>query len=118
MIRLDRPVLVITEQDAPILAYCVAQAQRARRGDGLPPSPALERLAAALADLGHTDVPEVPEQHDGDMQTTFTAAEAAQVLGTSERTARRLAPALGGRKHAGTWLLDAAAVHEHLEGHL
>lgn len=115
MIALEK-ALVVTGSDAPLLAYCVAQAQRARRGDGLPPSPALERLAAALAALGHADSQEVPEHQDGDMTTTFTAAEAAQVLGTSERTVRRLAPALGGRKRAGTWLFDAAAVHEHLEG--
>lgn len=115
MIALEK-ALVVTAADAPILAYCVAQARRAWRVDGRPPSPALERLAAELAALGHTDSPQTPEQHDEDMQTTLTAAQAAQVLGTSERTVRRLAPALGGRKHAGAWLLDAAAVADHIEG--
>lgn len=112
MIRLT-DVLVVTEADAPILGHCVSLARRARRTNGLPPSPALDRLAAALADLGHADSSNDPARHDEAMTTQMLdTATAAQALGVSERTARRLAPALGGRKTGGVWFFDPVAVHE------
>ena len=92
--------------------YAVDVAQRARARNGLPRSVALARLAEALAAPGQEDSPDEPAGQP-DLVTTEQAAE---VLGVSLRSARRLAPRLGGRLVGGRWLLDRQAVAEHLEG--
>lgn len=104
-VLLDGPALDVAR-------YAVTVAQRARARNGLPPSRALAGLADVLSPAGQADTPDEAPGEADDM----TTAEAAELLGVSRRTARRLAPALGGRLVGGRWLLDRQAVTEHLEG--
>lgn len=92
--------------------YAVDVAQRARSRNGLPPSGSLARLAAALAVPGQTDSDEAPTREAEHM----SIPEAAELLGCSTRTARRLAPGLGGQRIGGRWLLDRQTIEEHNEG--
>lgn len=110
--RLPPGAVLLTGPALDACRYAVAVAQRARARNALPPSRQLAQLAEALAAAGHTDAVE-----DADVQPdAMTTTEAAAQLGCSERTARRMAPQLGGRLTAGRWLLDRVAVAEHLEG--
>lgn len=109
--RLAPDVLLLTGDAIGALAYAVAVAQRARARNGLPPSRALSALASAA---GQQDTEPTPEL-DTD-EELITTQEAAQMLGCSNRQARRRAPQLGGRLTGGRWLLDRRAVLEHLEG--
>lgn len=112
-----RDALLLAGDDLDALAAAVALAQRARHAQGLAPSPRWVRLAAVLADRGHADNPTDDTEDAGPMQDHRLTVDAAAVaLGVSARTARRLAPELGGHKIGGTWLLDAEAVAEHREG--
>ncbi len=95
-----------------VVAYAIRVTQQARVRNGLPRSAELDGLAAVLAAPGQSDSsPTVEEQAD-----LMTINEAATALQVSERTARRLAPRLGGRMVAGRWLLDRQAVAEHNGG--
>lgn len=110
--RLPPGAVLLTGTALDAARYAVDVTQRARARNGLPPSSALARLAAALAAPGQTDTAEeAPGQ--GDYMTTD---EAAHLLGCSTRQARRLAPALGGQLVGGRWLVDRLAVTEHTEG--
>lgn len=113
--RLQAGSVLLTGEAVTSAAEAVRVAQRARRNSGLPPSVAwarLEVVLSGLAEVGHPANPAGPVgEHD-----YMDAATAAGLLGCSERTARRKAPALGGRKSGGVWLLDALAVREHLDG--
>lgn len=111
IVRIESGVL-LTGGALDAARYCVDVAQRARARNGLPPSVALARLAEALAAPGQEDNPDEPAGQP-DLVTT---EEAAEMLGVSLRTARRLAPLLGGRRIGGRWLLDRQAVTEHKEG--
>lgn len=104
--------VLLTGQSVEACRYAVDVAQRSRARNGLPPSTALAQLAGALSAAGQADMPEEPEGQPDNVTTT----EAAALLGCSERQARRLAPALGGRLTGGRWLLDRVAVAEHIEG--
>ncbi|MGV0740330.1 hypothetical protein ABQF35_28625 [Mycobacterium syngnathidarum] len=74
-------------------------------------------FGAAMAAAGHSDVrsPAISKSVAVE-QPTVPLDEAAARLGISHRQARRLAPQLGGRKAAGRWLVDEAALNEHIEG--
>ena len=109
--RLPAGSVLLTGSALDAARYAVDVAQRARARNGLPPSTALARLAAALSPAGQTDNPNEPTGEADDM----TTEEAARLLGCSPRQARRLAPALGGRLTGGRWLLDRVAVAEHTE---
>ncbi|MHA6511320.1 helix-turn-helix domain-containing protein [Tessaracoccus sp. Z1128] len=110
--RMPPGAVLLTGPALDACRYAVGVAQDARRRNGLPPSTKLAQLAEALTAAGHTDTAE-----DADVQPdAMTTAEAAAQLGCSERTARRMAPALGGRNIGGRWLVDRLAVAEHLEG--
>lgn len=109
--RIDHAV-ILTGSALDAVAYAVAVAQRARHRNGLPPSRMLDALAAAVTAPGHADA---LEDGPGDADTV-TSDQAAELLGVSARTARRLAPKLGGRLIGGRWLLDRQAVAEHIEG--
>ncbi|BBX02268.1 hypothetical protein BST36_29115 [Mycolicibacterium moriokaense] len=75
------------------------------------------QFAAAMAADGHSDVPSPPiREADAVEQPTVPIADAAVALGISLRQTRRLAPRLGGRKVAGCWFVDEAALREHIEG--
>ncbi len=110
--RLPPGAVLLDGADLAVVRYAVEVAQRARRRNGLPRSTALAQLADALAVPGQTDA---PDEAPGEAEYMSTH-EAATLLGCSERQARRLAPALGGRLVGGRWLLDRVAVTEHLEG--
>lgn len=110
--RLPPGAVLLTGPALDACRYAVGVAQRARARNGLPPSTQLAQLADALTAAGQPDSAEdAAGQPDA-----MTTHEAAAQLGCSERTARRLAPALGGQRVGGRWLLDRVAVTEHLEG--
>ena len=98
-----------------------ALASRSRRHNGLHESAAhreyFEALAAALAAVGHTAIPETPEMPSYPQQLpTVPVTEAAERLGLSQRQCRRLAPRLGGKRVGGRWFLDDEALREHEGG--
>ncbi|MDO0977182.1 hypothetical protein [Mycolicibacterium frederiksbergense] len=93
---------------------------RSRRANGLPDSPMYRALATALAQArsgdGHADVREhVVGQHFSVEAPTVPIATAADRLDICDRQARRLAPALGGRKIGGRWFVDEQALAEYIE---
>lgn len=96
--------------------YAINAAQWYRGTQGLPPSRRLAALRRALAAPGQSDSDDEPDGQAGREGEVVAVAEAAELLGCSSRTARRLAPELGGRMVAGTWILDRQAVIEHIEG--
>ncbi|MFD6676062.1 hypothetical protein ACFWDA_17045 [Rhodococcus zopfii] len=106
--------LLLTGDSITAVRYAVRVALAARHRNGLPAHPLLVELAAAVADPGTTDTEPEPAQQDH--TELIDTREAARMLGCSNRQARRLAPLLGGRIHAGRWLLDRDAVTEHIEG--
>lgn len=110
--RLPPGAVLLDGDDLEVVAYAVSVTQAARRRNGLPPSHRLAALALLLAARGQEDSPAEPVGDADYMDTN----EAATLLGCSPRTARRLAPKLGGRMVAGRLLLDRVAVTEHLEG--
>jgi len=110
--RLPAGAVLLDGEALRLVAYCVATAERTRRRNGLPPLPGLVRLREALTAPGHPDADPEPV---GDAESV-TTAEAARLLGCSERTIRRQAARLGGRNVGGRWLLDRAAVEEHRAG--
>lgn len=110
--RVPAGAVLLTGSDVDALRYAVEVAQRARARNGLPPSKALAQLARTVTAAGQPDSTEAPEVQP----ETVTSDQAAAMLGVSERTARRLAPQLGGRLIGGRWLLDRQAVTEHKEG--
>lgn len=106
--------LLLTGRAVELCRYAAAAAQRYRTSNGLPPLVGLTQLAEALAAAGQADMPAEPEGQPD----TVTTHEAAALLGCSERQVRRKAALLGGRLTGGRWLLDRAAIAEHLEGGL
>jgi hypothetical protein len=74
----------------------------------------LDALAAATADQrkGHEHVRSSTRTAESGRDQHISTAEAAAILGVSERQARRLAPQLGCLR-GGTWQLDRALVHAH-----
>lgn len=113
--RVPAGAVVIAGADLEVLRYAVEVTQRHRRLNGRPPSAGLSRLGelvGLLAECGQTDRSEAPvEDAEG-----MTTSEAAGLLGCSERTARRRARQLGGRKVGGVWMIDRLAVLEHNDG--
>ncbi|NKS20860.1 hypothetical protein GS467_06500 [Rhodococcus hoagii] len=96
--------------------HAIRAAQHKRNRDGLVPSPTLVELDAALVSaLGHPDVRDEvdlsPSVHESD---DITIADAAALLGVSDRQCRRLATQLGGRVIGGRWLLDRQTVNDYL----
>lgn len=100
---------------------CVVVAIRASKTAGRPhhvyETLACE-LAAGMSANGQTDVrlPAVCDSVPVEQQPTVPVTEAADRLNISLRQARRLAPQLGGKKIAGSWLVDELALREHIEG--
>lgn len=107
-----RDAVLLSGDDRRLVGYAVAAARKLRARNGLPPLADLDQLALTLAAWGQPDTADDPASDD-ELMTTQAAAE---LLGCSERTARRLAPRLGGRLIGGHWLLDAQAVHQHKAG--
>lgn len=110
--------VLLTGSAIDAVLYAVDLAQRARGHNGLPPSRMLAALAEALAAPGQTDTATEPVRHPEGVgvRETVSTQEAANLLGRSPRTVRRLAPQLGGRRVGGVWLLDRQAVTEEAEG--
>lgn len=112
LFRLPAGAVLLDGSDVDAIAQALRDARRWRQRNGLPPVRAWERLGALLAAPGHADTPTEPAGQPESM----TTREAAQLLQCSERTARRLAPRLGGQNIGGRWLLDRLAVLDHIEG--
>ncbi len=118
-IRVPAGAVLLAGDDVELVRWSLDLAQAHRRRNGLGPS---RRVTDLLRVLGATsaDMSESPGS-DLEIETTrehktMTINEAAAVLGTSARHARRLAPRLGGERIGGRWLLDAAAVEQHQIG--
>lgn len=115
-----RDALIVSGRDLEVLAYAVHTARRTRRLEGHPAHPDLERLAhtfepavsASVSPRPHADTTAEPARHDEHM----TTSEAAELLGVTPRTVRRMAAKLSGRNVGGRWLVSARAVREHLAG--
>lgn len=76
----------------------------------------LQIIVAANGQLTAADGEESGSALPGPDPFGVSADEAAQRLGCSPRTVRRLGSRLGGRKVGGTWVFDRRAVEEHAEG--
>lgn len=110
-----RDALVVTGRDLDVLAYAVHAARLARRREGRPASPDLDRLAGVLSPNGQPDTPAEPIGQAATVEV-LDANEAARLLGVHPRTARRLAPQLDGRKVGACWAIPVHAIQEHLDG--
>lgn len=105
--QLPGDALVVSGVTRRILAQALVDAQRWRARNGLAPLQAYATLAGLMSPDGHADIASEPVgQPEG-----MSIHEAAAALGITARHARRLAPRLG-RKVAGVWVLDRAAVLE------
>ncbi|WMM73012.1 helix-turn-helix domain-containing protein [Rhodococcus pyridinivorans] len=111
--HLDGAIL-LTGDSITALRYALRVAIAARHRNGYPVPAELAGLAAAVAEPGRTDTEPKRAQHTS--EELIDIQEAANMLGCSHRQARRLAPHLDGRLHAGRWLIPRAAVTEHLKG--
>lgn len=113
--RLPAGAVLLTGDAIIAAADAVRVAQRWRRGQGLGPSVAWDRLLGILdlmTDHGPADTEPEPVAQDDVVDIPTAAA----LLGCSPRQARRLASTLGGRKLSGVWYLDRIAVAEHVGG--
>lgn len=104
--------LLLTGSHLQIMSRALDALDRERRRNGLPASKDAADMRALLAPSGHAASPPPAAPQDDCMSTE----EAAQALGVSVRTARRMAPKLGGRRVGGALLFDRIAVQEHLSG--
>ena len=93
---------------------------RSRKLSGFTANQTYTAVAQTLADVaaeGQTVTPATPVEQCSLLDRPDTSVQAAaEMLGLSHRTVRRMAPRLGGRKINGSWWLDAAAIREHMEG--
>jgi hypothetical protein len=112
--------VILTGHWLKITRQAVLIAARSRNFNGLPVSVTDAALARALTQAmtagGHSDVPETQELQHVQIEPTVTVRDGARQLMLSERQTRRLAPKLGGKKIGNRWLLDQAAIDEHLRG--
>lgn len=111
MTVIDTPTLIATGAELAAVTRAIVHYRHARRQAGMPPDPVLERIAASLAHV-RVDVRADTDQEAG----RLTTGEAAQLLGRSARTVRRMADRLDGTKTDQGWRIPAAAVLEHLGG--
>jgi len=85
-----------------------------------PREPSLEALHAVLSECRsecpQADMVNRTAEHNSGGKGWLSCGEAAALLGCSDRTARRLAPGLGGEKIAGCWMIDREALEEHIAG--
>lgn len=111
-VRVPAGAVLLTGDDVVLVVKAVQTAQRVRRSHGHADHPGWTRLAGLLSGVGQPDSPPEPA---GDA-CNMTINEAAELLKCSPRTVRRQASGLGGNKVGGVWLLDPAAVAEHVAG--
>lgn len=116
------PLVVVTgreDLEAVLTAVRLAQSRRSR--NGLPDNPTYTRLAATLSQAmsacPRSDRPK-PAVAQTDSSRWLTIREAAEMMGYSERHARRLAERglLDGEFSAGRWHIPEAAIVEHMKG--
>lgn len=112
--------VILTGDAKRAAAFAVNFTRERMRQERGSTSTQLDRLASMLSDRPHTDTPEpAPEESDNSQSARLlSTGEAATLLGISERSARRLAPKMGGRFIAGRWLIPEAAVVQHIEGRM
>lgn len=109
-------VVVISGPALKAAADAVLIAIRSRRLSGLPHSKTHADLAAAFIQAAGAGQEDVPDVVVAETSPTVPIDEASKQLGLSKRQTRRLAEKLGGRVIGGRWLLDQAAITEHMEG--
>ncbi|WP_278264052.1 helix-turn-helix domain-containing protein [Nocardia sp. AG03] len=103
------------------LAYFLAQQaaaahRRAGRGVGNRLAAHIRALDGLLTAEDGTGATLDRGSSDTSGMSLLTAEQASAELGVSPRQARNLGRRIGGRKHAGRWLFDPAAVAEHRDG--
>lgn len=127
----DAPFLtsaaVVTGSAAHVLAVVLRRAVSRGELDGLPDgvrraaASAIEAVALAgrawqdsRASADGSNQARVAEAGASSARADMSTAEAADVMGVTERRARQLAPSLG-RKVGGVWRLDPALVNAYME---
>lgn len=99
---------------------CALIAVKHRKRSGIPYQNYLAlacEFSEAMAASGHSDVRSPPISKAVPVDKPAVPLDKAAVrLGISLRQARRRAPQLGGRKIAGRWFVDEAALNEHITG--
>ena len=108
-LHIDGLLLTGPHLEAARYACRVAVSARIRHGLHIPPT--LAELHAQLSGDGHTD-----SGADTSAEDWITTSEAAHILGCTQRTIRRIAPQLDGRRTPGGWLIPRSAVTQHQEG--
>jgi hypothetical protein len=112
-LRIDRRAVVLTGPHLDAARAAVRLYVTTLDEVGRPTPRVLTELLEILsAPCPGGDSREAPPEQSEDM----TTRQAAEALGMSERSVRRIAAGLGGRMVAGRLVLDAAAVHQHREG--
>ncbi len=115
-VRVPAGTVILSGSELETTLYAVRAAQQFRRQIGLPPLAQLARLVGVMSGAGQADIVSGSDQHSESVKFDLSIAEAAVILGCSERHARRLAPGLGGRRISGHWIVDRLAVMQHAEG--
>lgn len=112
-----------TGLDAQLLLWLTSQEIERRQRARLPIPERLRatfrHLSIVVAECGQGDRDSGEESESalpGPDPFGVSADEAAQRLGCSPRTVRRLGSRIGGRKVGRTWVFDRRAIDEHAEG--
>lgn len=108
------PAVILSGRWLAIARQALIAAQIARRRNGLPESRDYAHLICALTSTASRE--RQPDPPDMPPSEPMTSEQAARILGISKRQTQRIATQLGGRLIGGRWLLDPAAVQQHLEG--
>lgn len=112
--------VLLSGQMLTVALRAVDIALRALARNERPREPLLEDLHAVLSECvsecPRPDTVNHTAEHTSGGKGWWSCGEAAALLGCSDRTARRLAPGLGGEKIAGCWMIDREALEEHIAG--
>jgi len=112
--------VLLTGQMVTVALRAVDLTLRALARNERPREPSLEALhtvlSECLSECPRPDTVNRTAEHTTSGNGWLSSCEAAGLLECSARTVRRLAPRLGGERIAGRWMIDSAALEEHLAG--
>ena len=112
--------VLLTGQMVTVALRAVDITLRALARNERPREPSLEALhtvlSECLSECPRPDTVNRTAEHTTSGCGLLSSCEAAELLSCSTRTARRLAPKLGGTLIAGRWMIDSAALAEHRAG--
>lgn len=107
---MTEPTVALDASAAAFVAECVRYRTGAEAALGRSPTPAVGRLVEQLSAIGHNSSGTAESEQHWD---SYTTTEAAAALGVSDRTIRRRAVELGGRKIGHAWVFDPTIVERH-----